>query len=617
MPHFSTTNSEILVENSSRTSSSNPNPYTVDGILENIVKPFGIWQFVVLMLSAWSDVPAAIFPIFGNTVPSKFHCRMEPNIQKMLLLDQTNATPTSPGLYRPKRHLESSDNQYGVSFDTVAAAIGPWGNQTATPGCHRYKRNYARVQRLQELFWVAKTTSVEACPQGYVYEVDKYQYPSSIVIEWDLVCDKEWLVPLSSSMYMLGMVPGFWIGGVAADSIGRRRTTFSFWVIQVIVGVACSFAPNFTSYAILRFFLGLTSVARANALLVLSVEMTTAKYRFIVSSSMCIVQSSISRALATLAAYFIPYWRWLHLAIISPLILGILQFWILPESPRWLLSKKRWKEAADVLYKGYLINTGDYCFYRGKKNRDFTLEDFRKYLSVIIEGEEEEKEFGKEIPRTYCYQFFDRLRQPYRTFLLAKISLIATFIFSAQAACLFGMLLYARVVRGYVYLVALINNLTGIPGAVLSAVLYAKIRRRKLPLIVTYICAAFCLALGGIYAVVTASPDDTVLTVCSNLGLVLSTAINNMVLTYIPELFPSCIRSQGLGNAIGLGRFGAALGTFINSLDASVTHGIPLLVYAGLLLLACLALLFLPDTTGENLEDSIVKVERKIPVNNF
>ncbi|VDK33388.1 unnamed protein product [Taenia asiatica] len=605
MARLSSANSEIVVESASRISSSNSHPHTVDDILEDIVKPFGTWQFVVLMLSVWSDVPAAMFPIFGNTVPSKFHCRMEPNIQKILLFDQTNATLIGPDLHRPKSLLKSSDNQYGVPFDTVAEAIGPWGNQTSTPGCHRYKRNYSGVQRLQELFWVAKSASVEACPQGYVYEVDKYQYPSSIVIEWDLVCGKEWLVPLSTSMYMLGMVPGFWIGGIAADSIGRRKTTFFFWVLQVTVGVACTFAPNFTSYTILRFFLGLTSVARANALLVLSIEMTTAKYRFIVSSSMCIVQSSISRALATLAAYFIPYWRWLHLAIISPLALGIPQFWILPESPRWLLSKKRWNEAADVLYRGYLINTGDYCFCRGKKDRDFTLEDFCKYLSLIIE-EEEEKEMSKETPRTYCYQVFDRLRQPYRTFHLTKISLIATFLFSAQAACLFGMLLYARIVRGNVYLVTLINNLTGIPGAVLSAVLYAKVRRRKLPLMVTYICAAFCLALGGIYAVVTSSADDIVLTVCSNLGLTLATAISNMALTYIPELFPSCIRSQGLGNAAGLGRFGAALGTFINSLDTSVVHGIPLLVYAGLLLLACLALVFLPDTTGENLDDSIV-----------
>ncbi|EUB64421.1 Solute carrier family 22 member [Echinococcus granulosus] len=589
MPHLNSPNSAISIESTSRISSSNKDPHTVDGILKDVVKPFGIWQFIVLMLSVWSYVPAAIFPIFGNSVPSKFHCQMEPNIHKMLLFDQTNATLTGLSLHRPKGPLEISDNKYGVPFDTVAAAIGPWGNQTATPGCHRYKRNYTRIGRLQELFWVTESTSVEACPQGYVYEMDKYQYPSSIVIEWDLVCDKEWLAPLSTSMYMLGMVPGFWIGGITADSIGRRATTFAFWVLQW---------------------------PRANALLVLSVELTIVKYRFVVSSSMCIVQSSISRALATLAAYFIPYWRWLHLAIISPLALGIPQFWILPESPRWLLSKKRWNEAADVLYKGYLINTGGRYFCQGKKNRETTLEDFRKYLSLII-AEEEENEVSKETPQTYFYRFFDQLRQPYRTFHLAKVSLIATFLFGTQAACLFGMLLYARIVRGYVYLVALANNFTGIPGAVLSAVLYAKIRRRKLPLMMTYICAAFCLALGGICAAVKVPTDDIVLAVYSNLGLMLCTAISNMVFTYIPELFPSCIRSQGLGNAAGLGRFGAALGAFINSLDTSVAHGIPLLVYAGLLLLACLALVFLPDTTGENLEDRIVRGEREILISDI
>ncbi|CDS42233.1 solute carrier family 22 [Echinococcus multilocularis] len=474
MPHLNSPNSDISIESTSRISSSNKDPHTVDGILKDVVKPFGIWQFIVLMLSVWSDVPAAIFPIFGNSVPSKFHCQMEPNIQKELLFDQTNVTLTGLSLHRIKGPLEISDNKYGVPFGTVAAAIGPWGNQTATPGCHRYKRNYTRIGRLQELFLVTESTSVKACPQGYVCEMDKYQYPLSIVIEWDLVCDKEWLAPLSTSMYMLGMVPGFWIVGITADSIGRKATTFAFWALQVVFGISCSFAPNFITYAVLRFVLGLASVARANALLVLSVELTIAKYGFVVPSSMCIVQSPIKT----------------------------------------------------------------------------TLEDFCKHLSLII-AEEEENEVSKEAPQTYYYRFFDQLRQPYCTLHLAKVSLIATFSFNAQAACLFGMLLYARTVRVYVYLVALANNFTGIPGAGLSAVLYAKIRRCKLPLMMTYICSAFCLALGGIC-------DDIVRALYSNLGLILCTAISNMVFTCTPEIFPSCIRSQGLGNAAGLGRFGAA-----------------------------------------------------------
>ena len=265
--------------------------------------------------------------------------------------------------------------------------------------------------------------------------------------------------------------------------------------------------------------------------------------------------------------------------------------------------EKRLEDAAEVLHKGYLLNHRRWHFCREREEQNLTLEDFKSYLAAANVANVKD---NNQVPKSYgCSHFIDRLRRPYSTRYLLKISLIGTLLFTSQGACLFGVLLYARIVRDYVYLVALINNLTGIPGAALSAILYAKIRRRKLPLVVTYISAALCMAFGGIYASINKASDDIVLSICSNLGLVLCTASCNMILTYIPELFPTRIRSQGLGNAAGLGRFGATLGNLINSLDTRLGHGTPLLVYAGLLITASFALLLLPDTTGEELEDKI------------
>lgn len=592
---------EISVKDADSNSKSfNSEPPTVDAILQDVVKPFGLWQIAILTLCIFTDIPTIIFPIYGDSMPSKFHCQMEPHIQDMLLPNQTKQ------VRQPKGPLELSENSYPVSFDKVASAIGPWGNQTSKPGCQRYKRNYSNITSLNQLFLYARRAPVEACPWGYVYVADKYQYPSGIVIEWDLVCDREWLVPLSTSMYMLGMMPGMWIGGIAADAVGRRPTANIFWGLQMIVGIACSFAPDIITFVILRFLLGLATVARANALLILPVELTTAKYRFIISSSMCVVQGLFIRGLATLAAYYIPYWRWLHLAIVAPLSLGILQFWILPESPRWLISKKRIVEAADVLYRGYLINSRGWRFWRKNHSTDLNLSDFINYFSANFEEKIEEEEEEEEEKRSSCCRsLWNQLKQPYQTKYMLRISVNATFLFTAQAACLIGVMLYARIVRGYVYIVALINNLTGIPGTFLSAILYAKLRRRRMPLLVISILATLSLVVGGAYAVIAGSGNDIVLTISSNIALTLCTAISNMILTYIPELFPSCIRSQGLGNAAGIGRLGATIGTFVNSLDTKVGHGIPLLVYAGFLLISCFNLVFLPDTTGENLQDLI------------
>ncbi|VDL90231.1 unnamed protein product [Schistocephalus solidus] len=606
----------------------------VDELLTEVITPFGWWQFIVTMLAVWSDIPAAIFPVYGNSVP-RFRCAADPSVETLLLRNSSSFNvPTH--VFSPKGPATMIGNKYAYDFDTIAAAMGPWSwnrNESdleATDeeiyGCYRYKRDWSKISNASQLIAMPSlpsATELETCQSGYVYEVDEFQYPSGIVIEWDLVCDKEWLAPLSTSVYMLGMVPGFWIGGWCADALGRRPTALGFLVAQIISGLLCTLAPHFAVYATFRFFLGLTTVARSNVLLILPVELTLARYRFIVTLSTCIVQSFLNRAMTALVAYFIPYWRWLHLATLAPLLVGILQVYYLPESPRWLLGQEKTKEAALVLFKGYLLNRRGLKCWRKPQDRPLTLEDFEKFFEDPCQKDEKqsadsvydlsEPSIDSQNPKTTTHfrslirprTIWNGLRKPYSSRRLARVSLIATFLFAGQTACLYGVLLYARIIRSYVYLVALINNLTGIPGAILSSILYARIRHRKRPLMTVYACASLSLAIGGLYAWLFPLSNDIVLTVCSNLGLVLSTAITNMLLTYIPELYPSCIRSQGLGNAAGLGRIGAAFGTFINQLDATVAHGVPLVFYAGLLLLALVALIFMPDTTGENLPDKM------------
>lgn len=588
--------------------SSSPSPQgNIDYILREVVKPFGRWQFIILMITVWSDIPAAIFPIFGNSEPSQYRCRMEPHIEQMLLANRSLQFQYTPGFTSPKGPSEMMGHVYGHSFKTIAEAIGPIGNETGSPGCLRFKRDYSQVHTFEDLLSTPKSSPKEPCPHGYVYESNKYKYPSGIVIEWDLVCDREWLPSISSSLYMLGMVPGFWMGGFLADSRGRRPTALWFLLFQIITGFLCSFAPNFVFYAVCRFFLGFLTVGRSNVLLVLPVELTTSRYRFVVASTTCLVQSFLNRALVSLCAYFVPYWRWLHIITVAPLFIGISHIWLLPESPRWLISKERYEEAATVLFDGYLTNQRGWFCRKRSNEPQLTLADFRDYFCQEDMQLKCREDFsaGSVKSKGFCRTFLDDVRSPFRTAYLARVSFIATFLFTAQTACLYGVLLYARVVRGYVYLVSFLNSLTGIPGAILSSILYYYIRHRKHPLMVTYICTFVCLITGGLYAWLTPGDDDLVLTICSNLALVLSTTITNMLFTYVPELYPSCIRSQGLGTAAGLGRIGAALGAFINELDGALVHGVPLMFYSGLILFALLALIFLPDTTGDNLLDKL------------
>lgn len=48
-------------------------------------------------------------------------------------------------------------------------------------------------------------------------------------------------------------------------------------------------------------------------------------------------------------AYFVREWRYLQLFTSVPWIFVIIYYWIMPESPRWLISVGRKKEAIEIL----------------------------------------------------------------------------------------------------------------------------------------------------------------------------------------------------------------------------------------------------------------------------
>uniref|UniRef100_A0A0R3TZL0 MFS domain-containing protein n=1 Tax=Rodentolepis nana TaxID=102285 RepID=A0A0R3TZL0_RODNA len=197
------------------------------------------------------------------------------------------------------------------------------------------------------------------------------------------------------------------------------------------------------------------------------------------------------------------------------------------------------------------------------------------------------------------------LAAPYQNTDIAKRSVISTLLFTGQMCAFFGMLFYTQVIRGSVYYVAILNALTSIPGTLISTLLYWRIKSRRKPLLVLYGMSVAILLIGGLYTVVGKPESEIPLIVCCNITLVLLGASLNMLFIYTPELFPSSIRSQGFGSATGLGRVGSMLCSFINQLDLQLGHGVPVIIYGGVLILQFVLTCCLPDTDGENLADVV------------
>ena len=68
---------------------------------------------------------------------------------------------------------------------------------------------------------------------NYTCRFDDKYYGSTIINDWELVCDKQYLAALSQSFYLCGFISSF-VSGILSDKYGRKRATSIFVVLFLI-----------------------------------------------------------------------------------------------------------------------------------------------------------------------------------------------------------------------------------------------------------------------------------------------------------------------------------------------------------------------------------------------
>lgn len=212
-----------------------------------------------------------------------------------------------------------------------------------------------------------------SCSSEYIFEVENGE--SSIVTEWNLVCEKEYLSLLGNVIYFLGNLMGAWIAGIVADKIGRLPVLAICLYTQGTMAVCLYVVQDYPVFLVVRGLQGVFVQGLEISTYILALELFSSKFRTIVGLIMQIAWAVGLSLLAGLS-YFIPDWRILQLAISVPTAATVLYIWIIPESPRWLLAKGKSTEADIALEK--IVNYNG-CCTRWKK--------IRKHDIVLSENE--------------------------------------------------------------------------------------------------------------------------------------------------------------------------------------------------------------------------------------
>ncbi|XP_059061335.1 uncharacterized protein LOC131854220 [Achroia grisella] len=188
--------------------------------------------------------------------------------------------------------------------------------------------------------------STTVCTNGWRYSTEHYQ--RTLVTEFSLVCDKDWLPRTANTLFWVGSIFGNLIFGWMSDRYGRRPTILLMIYLEVPLAIAASFPTSYWSYIAVRVVSGLFFPALYQLPFVLALELMPTPRRtytgivvgMLFASGMCLL---------SLLAYTFRDWFYLSLATSLPFVVLYGYYWLIPESPRWLVSRGRIAEAEKVL----------------------------------------------------------------------------------------------------------------------------------------------------------------------------------------------------------------------------------------------------------------------------
>ncbi|XP_019622641.1 PREDICTED: organic cation transporter protein-like [Branchiostoma belcheri] len=415
------------------------------------------------------------------------------------------------------------------------------------------------------------------CDQGY--EHDTSEYKSTVVTDWDLVCGNSWKVNLAESLWMAGLMFGAVVGGHAADRWGRKPVLLIALAADCVFCTASAFSPNYIAFAAYRFLMGTFTMVTTLVPFVIGTELVSADKRGLVGMVIWIYWA-VAYVLLAGIAYLIRPWMWLQIAMTVPFLVCISFWWIIPESPRWLISRNRHEEAAAILRQA-------------EKVAKVTIPDDVFHDAIPLSQEQEQAK------KSETYTFIDLVRTPN----LRKWSLNLFFNWAVNSLVYYGISLNTSALSGNVYLNFAMSGLVEIPAYLGSIYLLNKFGRRW-PLCIL-------LVFGGISCIVAFFIPKSLgwlTTTLAMIGKFCITATFGIVYVFSAEIFPTVVRQIGIGMASMSARVGGIVAPFVNLLE-TYWAPMPYVIFGGASIAAGLLALLLPETNKMKLPSTIEEGE--------
>ncbi|XP_067006278.2 carcinine transporter [Anabrus simplex] len=421
-------------------------------------------------------------------------------------------------------------------------------------------------------------------PCLYGWNYDNKDYDNTLVTQLNLVCDDSWWPSTSTTLFYVGSLFGNVLFGWIADKWGRRTSFFSMLFIEVTLSILTAFSPNYVVYTVLRTLNGFFFPAIYQIPFILALELMGPSYRTFAGMVICMF-FALGMSLLALLGYLLRDWFTLSLATSVPFVLLFSYYWIIPESPRWLLSKNRIDEAEEIVQTMARVN--------GKKvPKNFLRKLELENQKTLTNGACRKDEPVNATP-------MDILRHPN----IRKKFFILAFDWVANAVVYNGLSYNTTNLGVSDYLAFFIGGAVEIPSYIITWYAMDRWGRRWV------LCLT--MLLGGMACVSCMFvPEEAIwvtvsLAMIGKFGIAASFAV---FYVFVGELLPTVLRSQAMGIASFIAGIGLLAFPYIVYL-AVYNRVLPLIIMGALSVAGALASIFLPETLNIHLPQTLEEGE--------
>ncbi|XP_046670851.1 organic cation transporter protein-like isoform X2 [Homalodisca vitripennis] len=513
--------------------------------IAQLIGNFGRWQFMLTFLLSLFNFPCT-FHIFSPTFqgpPGDFWCA------------------------RPSAFRDVDVEQWkNIS-----------GRTTIVDGEERYDPCWVKDVNLSDVTALTNSSLTTFRP------CDHWEYDlttgRSIASEWDLVCENAQMINVAEMMFLVGVALGGIFSGYFSDRFGRKIALMISLVLQITLGLVLAVTESLTVYMAGRAVLGFVCVSVVFSGFVLCMELVGGKWLTISGVSYLFPLPFSYIAIAGIA-YYLRDWRHLQLAITLSALPFLLLWWVLPESPRWLLATGQTERTVRVLEDAARFNK-----IKLPSNID----------KILKQAAPSDSETGSK----------SGIIDLFRTPAIRRISLILYVVWFSTYLVYYGLVLNLSKLGGNVYLNSVISGAVEFPAILLSIFILLKLGRR-LPLSLSLIGAGISCLL------TTPVPGDLQwLTILfAMVGKFCVSSSNVVMPVFTAELFPTVMRNLGVGSSNVPAGVALMLVPYLWNLK-DMYGPMPMSVLGVCGILGGLAVLLLPETHDAGLTDTVQQVREK------